>query len=329
VTNAVTKPTLPQRFLVCPHCGFQTIVVSTHWGRTSCCSCGAPLTISVSDIPEYFASVVEMDRRRNENVFGRGAGYGALCNGIVLIVFTIFPVAWLAWDLQGSWPLVESMAETLFWWTVAGASFGAMVLSVLSATLASSRAALRGATQGMVTCYALGALLGASYIFLRNVVSGGQMFEIWIIQSEQVTTYSIMAGSVFAALGSLAGSVLAQPQTTIRSAVVPPRSARYRFGISRIFILTAAIAIVIAIPTQILLQLMKVTQLAKYRIMLDVLIVALIVLMLTLVIWAVMRGPTVYSRLAKAFIDWRQIKRGRDELRSIPKAFRVDCPNDS
>ncbi len=79
--------------------------------------------------------------------------------------------------------------------------------------------------------------------------------------------------------------------------------------------LTAAIAVVIAIPTSIHGRLMKLSQLANYFLAIEVMIVLLVLLMLILVMWAVIRGPTVYARLVDAFVRRRGLKHHRDELR--------------
>ncbi len=79
--------------------------------------------------------------------------------------------------------------------------------------------------------------------------------------------------------------------------------------------LTAAIAVVIAIPAHIHRQLMRINELAPLFVVYSVLIVLLVLLMVILVIWLVIRGPTAYARLVDAFVRWRGLKHHRDELR--------------
>lgn len=324
------KPDPSQELFACPHCGWQILVESEHWGSTGLCShCGNSVTLPDSDIPEDFAIAVELDRRRNEDVFAGGAVCGGLCYAIVLLIFAFLPAIWSSGGLPGSWGFNFSAVIRLLTGTLIGALAGGVLLWLRTATLTSSRAALQGAMWGMAIGFSVGALLGASFVFLRSGLSISQAINfVWLAQGERVAYTSIMFGSALAFFGSLAGSHLAKPQAGMHPSDPRARSVqllpsdrpgepktRYQFGIKRILILSAAVALVIAIPAQLLVRVMKVSQLGRNAIAFEIMIVLCVLLMLTVVTWAVMRGPTVYTRLASAFVRWRGLKQNRDELK--------------
>jgi len=281
-----------------------------------------PLTFHDEDIPEHLAA--ELARHQQESGAGLGAICGALGYGIVFLIFTFLPAARLAWDLNGSWGLIIAPAMTLTVGTACGALFGAAVLSALSATIASSSPALQGAKRGFIVGCVCGAAIGAGCVFLQNAVTGGPAIDFaWIVQSSRITGTAITVGSLFAVLGSLAGAIACRPETRTAShstaalgdAGGAVAGNRYQFGILRILTLTAAIAVVIAVPLQILARLKRISQLGAYAIdFFEVLMVAVVLLIPTLVVWAVMRGPLLYARLASAIISWRGLKHHRDEL---------------
>jgi hypothetical protein len=187
----------------------------------------------------------------------------------------------------------------------------------------------------MVIGFAIGASLGAACIFFRNVVLGDQSIDIvWFVHSGQVTGSSIWVGSLFAVFGSWAGALLTGPQRTKQQRVASSESAgcsrevlersarsdatrdaavnasrdRFQFGISGMLFLTATIAVIVAIPVQVLAQLRKISQLADHMIAFEVMIVLFVILILPFVAWATIRGPTVYARLVDALTRWRDLK---------------------
>jgi hypothetical protein len=287
---------------------------------------------------EQIVRALEVDQGHNDSAFGTGAVCGAIGYGIVLLIFYLLPALWLVWDTQSSWRMIISPAITLSGWTMVGAVVGGLLLRALSATLASSWRTLQGAVQGMATGYAVGAMVGAGYVFLRTVVSSGQTIDfVWIVHSVSVTISSIMIGSTFAVFGGLVGSVVAQPRTTLRSNDARSPSteqsnsqselqatadknvtkARFQIGITRMLVLTAAIAAMIAIPAHILGRLLKIRQLGDNAIAFEVMMVAVVLLMSTFVTWAIIRGPTIYSRVTDAWLGWRELKTHRHELERL------------
>jgi hypothetical protein len=282
------------------------------------------------ELPEEIVLALESVYDPRDGAFRTGAVCGAIGYGIVYLIFEFLPDVWLTWSLQGSWRLFISPTVTFAAWAFIGSLLGGLLLWALSATLASSRSAVRGAVWGMVTGYAVGALVGTGYVVLRTVILGGQTMEfVWTAHGAAVAGSSITLGSIFAVIGSLIGSIVAQPRAVARSkdacsqgeaqasAENNVTKARFQIGITRMLVLTAAIAVVIAIPAHIFSRLMRVGQLVSYSIVFEILIVLTVVLVVMLVMWPVMRGPTIHSRLIDSLVSWRALKSNREQLERI------------
>jgi hypothetical protein len=304
----------------------------------SCIHGGMPVPTPVEDIPEHLASVLEMHECRDDGAFGAGAMYGALTYGAASTVFTFLPAVWLNWQLQGSWKLLIQPAVVVTVWTVVGTVFGAVALKVLSAVLAPSWTVFQRAVRGMLIGFAIGAVLGAACIFFRHVAMGHLSVDtVWLDRSGQVTGSSISVGSLFAVFGSWAGAILTGPLQTKRQPVVSSGSARcskrgaqcdgtpsatadmardrFQFSISRMLFLTAAIAVIVAIPVHILARLREISQLASYMIAFEIMMVLFGILALPFLAWVTLRGPKVYARLTETLTRCRNLKLSDHELK--------------
>lgn len=322
-----TPPTL----MPCPHCGSRC---QSPDGRRDgpCVNCGTPVTTPAEDIPEHLVGVLEVHACRDDPV-GSGAAWGAITYGAASGVFTLLPAVWLNWQLQGTWKLLVAPTIEVTAWTVGGVIFGATSLKVLSAILAPSQAVFAGAIRGMVVGFAIGAMLGAAAIFFRHVAWGDQSLDyVWLAYCGQVTGSSVLVGSLLAVFASWATAIWVGSRLTKLQRNRPPvrqssdlldpserldatndsavhlSPIRFQFGISRMLFLTAAIAVIIAIPVQILARLREISKLANYMLAFEVMTVLFGILILPFLAWATFRAPTVYARLANALNRWRDLR---------------------
>ncbi len=249
----------------------------------------------------------------------RGVTYGAASTVLVLL-----PAAWLNWELQAPWKLLVPPAIVVTAWTLVGTLFGGVSLKVLSAILAPSWLAFEGAVRGMVLGFAIGALLAATCVFFRNAMLGDQSIDIvLLIHSGDLTGPSIWVGSLFAFFGSWAGAIMTGPRLTKQQRLRSTGSAgcnasrdRFQFGIARLLFLTASIAVIVAIPVQILARLRKIPQLVSHMIAIEVMFFLFAILALPFVAWATIRGPTAYASLVDAMSRWRELKHSDDALKA-------------
>ncbi len=276
-----------------------------------------------TEIPEEIAA--ELARFRDDEPVADGAICGAIGAGTVVLIVDFLPAVYLAWELSSSWRSLAQPAIVLMVWIIAGAAVGSATLWILSVTIASSKESVLGAKRGFLWGCACGAVVGATCASL--IVRSPDFDFLEMVLSGRATGTSITLAMVFSTLGSLLGAIWMRGVSPTREIQTNGNSAsqlgpatvrtdgRFQFGILRILVLTAVIAVVIAIPVHIVRRLLEIPQLESFGLEFTLLVAPLTLLELIFVVWLVMRGPLLFTRLREAIARHHGMPNSGDELK--------------
>jgi hypothetical protein len=169
-------------------------------------------------------------------------------------------------------------------------------------------------------------MFGAAIGFVLNMEATRQTFgDTWLFQGNQIVFWSVSLGAIVATLAMLAFSILA-PRHLIMVPSDPSEATffkeqekrpRFRFGIGGLMGLTACLAILVAIPTNILASLATSERLAMLIVEVKILLLALVILVSPIMLWIVLRAPVIASRLVTCVRTIRGIKQDRKELQVL------------
>ncbi|QDT03936.1 hypothetical protein K227x_23220 [Rubripirellula lacrimiformis] len=278
----------------------------------------------------YVHAKVRCHERPIDSPLISGARAGGFLYFIASLLFYYLANVYSSLQIGGYY--LKEPTKVLFWITIGGAFFGAAVFWILSITVARLRVTFDGARVGFLVGFFVGAGLGAALSISTSLAANPWQIEaVLTLQAGEFNGAAIRAGSMFAVVGAFVGAIRSRPIALPNDTQVPrfldrnqrartfvfPNSQwerstqlvdreRFQFGLGRILVLTAVIALAIAIPRMMYVRLMSIPVVAHYA-GAEVLIpffVSVLIFVTPYVVWVTFRGPQAFTSLATALGRW-------------------------
>ncbi|TWU48436.1 hypothetical protein [Rubripirellula reticaptiva] len=328
----MTQNAFTESLKACPCCGCPLLdrFAGTDTG-VAACHCDVSFNDDDAELSEHLILAIHASQFRDNGV-ETGAICGAISFAIAAMVFKLLPAVWLVWDTQLPWRYFFPLVVPVAVWTVVGALFGGLVLRVLTAILAPTRLVMQVVVKGFFIGFSLGAVIGALCVFIQYVVWRGRPIDdVWFTYSSQVTRSAEWVGLLFAVIGSWVAAILVRSRLDPRLRSTPKSivgnvcnarngstnegDGRFQFGIAKMLFYTGVIAVMIAVPVQILSRLRSFQRIESYLLAYEVMTFLVVIMLLPFVTWATFRWPKLYWQMRDSLARWRRM----DHLWSRPE----------